>query len=109
MHKLREMLRANSIEVSGVPIHVYTVYKWPARCFIAHRLQRGIERYASAMVEDFGQETVHAVKTLVNFARGPAACEFVEATLNVGGNALYWIVTKWWHLAEEQYVYSALN
>ena len=52
---------------------------------------------------------VHAVKALVNFARGTATRVFVETTLDAGGDALHGVVTKGGHLAEEQDVDPAPN
>src|SRR6476661_6604689 len=103
------MLRSNSIEMPTVPIHVDAVDNWATRCLIAHRLEWGVEGHGTATVGDLGQQMVHAVKALVNFGRGTATCVFVETTLDAGGDALHGVATKGWHLAEEQYVNSALN
>jgi|SRR5215813_10680297 len=54
-HGLREMLRAKSIQMPTVPIHVYAIDNWATRCLIAHRVQRGVEEHATATFRDLGQ------------------------------------------------------
>src|SRR5262249_9174494 len=54
-HRLRKMLRPNSIQMPTVPIYVYAVDNLAARCLVAHCLERGVERHATATVGDLGQ------------------------------------------------------